>query len=220
MKTKRIQLTAELPLECESLHQLEVFVHAEGQRIKQQMFEKEAQAIIDRQKELTLVSPPCPHCGEEHTIFAGRKPRQLKTLFGEIHLSLPRLQCQVCERYFFLLQVENICGFDSGVNITQALRRIATLCGSSWPYEQAENVLLELTGVPVSHNQIMNLCESEALGVEANQKQTYETFEAEALVETMNALSDYLSEEEKPLNEAPPASRRASMRSFSTSRCP
>ena len=112
-------------------------------------------------------------------------------------MTLPRLECKECNKYFLLTQAENLSDFEQmrGCNITRGLRRIATLCGASWPYEQAAHVIFELTGVEISHHQIMNLCEAEAKVIQTNQQHTYQTVENEALVETMNALDDYLSEE-------------------------
>ena len=49
--TKEITVTVKLPTEFESLNQLEMAIQTEGQRIKQQLFEQELQAIIDEQKE-------------------------------------------------------------------------------------------------------------------------------------------------------------------------
>lgn len=118
-----------------------------------------------------------PTLRKKNSIFWGSKERQLKTLFGPIHLTIPRLQCQSCHKYFLITQTENLCDLDCpcGVNITKALRRIATLCGASWPYEQAEKVIRELTGVQVSHEHIKNLCESEAKVIDEEQQQTYNT---------------------------------------------
>ncbi len=59
------------------------------------------------------------------------------------------------------------------MNITGALRRIATLCGASWPYQQAETVIRELTGIEISHDHIKNLCESEASIVAEGNQETY-----------------------------------------------
>ncbi|MFB3041319.1 MAG: hypothetical protein ACE1ZS_05890 [Candidatus Poribacteria bacterium] len=90
-------------------------------------------------------------------------------------MTIPRLQCQSCRKYFLITQTENLRDLDCpcGVNITNALKRIATLCGASWPYEQAEKVIRELTGVEVSHDHIKNLCESEAKVIGEEQQQIY-----------------------------------------------
>ena len=61
------------------------------------------------------------------------------------------------------------------MNITGALKRIAMLCGASWPYQQAETVIGELTGIEISHDHIKNLCESEASIVAEGNQQTYNT---------------------------------------------
>jgi len=82
------------------------------------------------------------------------------------------------------------------MNITDALRRIATLCGASWPYQQAEIVIRELTGIEISHDHIKNLCESEASIVAEGNQQTYNSLYDESLVDAVESLVDYLAEED------------------------
>jgi len=90
-------------------------------------------------------------------------------------------------------------------NVTPALRRIAIRCGASWPYRQAQETILELTGVQISHEQIRQLCSDEAEKVNAQEAEGYQKIYQQGLVETMETLVEYLSE--KPLYEAerPPA---------------
>ena len=82
------------------------------------------------------------------------------------------------------------------MNITGALRRIATLCGASWPYQQAETVIRELTGIEVSHDHIKNLCESEASIVAKGNQETYNSLYDESLVDAVESLVDYLAYED------------------------
>ena len=64
MDTKQITVTLTLPKKFESLHALEMAIHAEGQRIKQQLFETELQAVIDEEKQNVSLKPlACPDCG-------------------------------------------------------------------------------------------------------------------------------------------------------------
>ena len=63
MDTKEITVTIQLSTEFESLNQLEMAIQTEGQRIKQQLFEQELQAIIDQEKEKASKAPiACPDC--------------------------------------------------------------------------------------------------------------------------------------------------------------
>ena len=88
MDIKEVTVTVQLPKKFESLDQLEMAIHTEGQRIKQQLFTEAFQAIIDNQKENASEEPiACPHW-QKGRIFFGSKLRQLKTLFGEIHLPI------------------------------------------------------------------------------------------------------------------------------------
>ena len=59
---RRIQITVELPDEFDSIEQLEATIHAEGQHLKQRLFEKELQAIIDKPKVAASEPFACPHC--------------------------------------------------------------------------------------------------------------------------------------------------------------
>ena len=199
MAQKEVTITIQLPAQFESLHQLEMAIHTEGQRIKQRLFEAELQAIINEQKEkVSDEGVTCPYCQKKNCIFFGNKPRQLKTLFGEVHLLIPRLQCKECKKYFLITQTEAGCDFEcpNGGNITTALKRIATLCGASWPFQQAQEVIEQLTGVQVSHDHIRNLCASEAKKIEQQQQQTYDTLLGEVISEAMEALADDFDDRE------------------------
>ncbi len=75
MDTKQITVTLTLPKKFESLHALEMAIHAEGQRIKQQLFETELQAVIDEEKQNVSQKPlACPDCGKK-TAFSGEANR-------------------------------------------------------------------------------------------------------------------------------------------------
>jgi len=71
MDTKQITVTLTLPKKFESLHALEMAIDAEGQRIKQQLFETELQAVIDDEKQNVSQKPlACPDC-EKKIAFSG-----------------------------------------------------------------------------------------------------------------------------------------------------
>ncbi len=75
MDTKQVTVTIQLPTQFESLHELEMAIHAEGQRIKQQVFETELQAVIDEEKQNVSQKPlACPDCGKK-TTFSGEANR-------------------------------------------------------------------------------------------------------------------------------------------------
>ncbi len=59
---KKVQITVELPDEFDSIEQLETLIDAEGQKIKQRLFEKELQARIDEPKRAIDEPSTCPHC--------------------------------------------------------------------------------------------------------------------------------------------------------------
>ena len=120
----------------------------------------------------------------------------MKTVFGEAHFSVPRQKCPDCQQTFSVSTplLEATDPLDDS-NITQSLRKIAILCGSSWPFRQAANVLHELTGVTLSFGHIRWLCADEAKVTCAEFDEKYDQIEWEALVETMEVLVEYLADE-------------------------
>ena len=92
----------------------------------------------------------------------------------------------------------------NGSNTTSEWRKIAILCGSSWPFRQAANVLWQLTGVELSFSYIRWLCANEAEIVAAQANAEYQTAEWEALVGTTEVLVESLADQPRqPM--APPA---------------
>lgn len=75
MDTRQITVKFNLPSQFKSLHELEMAIDAEGQRIKQQLFETELQAVIDEEKQNVSQKPlACPDCGKK-TAFSGEANR-------------------------------------------------------------------------------------------------------------------------------------------------
>ena len=62
MRKVHITVEVEFPDEFDSIDQLEVIIQAEGQKLKQRLFEKELQAIIAKPKEAVSEPSACPHC--------------------------------------------------------------------------------------------------------------------------------------------------------------
>ena len=61
MAQKEVTITIQLPDQFESVHQLEMAIHTEGQRIKQQLFQQELQAMINEEK-VNDEGAACPYC--------------------------------------------------------------------------------------------------------------------------------------------------------------
>ena len=80
----------------------------------------------------------------------------------------------------------------NGSNVTSELRKIAILCAGSWPFRQAANVLLQLTGVELSFSHIRWLCANEAEIVSTQDQTESDQVEWEALVETTEVLVESL----------------------------
>ncbi len=88
--------------------------------------------------------------------------------FGEVEFDLPRMRCKACG-LLFNLQTGTLSDLESlrDANITPAIRRIAIRCAAAWPYRQAQQSIVDFTGVSISHEQIRQLCSDEAKKVHA-----------------------------------------------------
>ena len=115
----------------------------------------------------------------------GNRARVLKTVFGPVHFRLPRQKCRLCQQTFSLSKP----GLElNGSNVTSEWRKIAILCASSWPFRQAANVLLQLTGVELSFSHIRWLCANQAEIVSAQDPAESDKVEWEAPAETTEVL--------------------------------
>jgi hypothetical protein len=81
----------------------------------------------------------CPRCGSDQVQTQGTKRRVLLTGFGRVDVTLKRLRCRACRLLF--RPAERCLAEVKGHNITPALRDLAALVGSSWPYDTAAGVL-------------------------------------------------------------------------------
>lgn len=92
---------------------------------------------------------PCPACGEAASHPAGSKARRVETLFGPVALPRRRRRCGRCGRHY---QPDDavLAPAVGGGRLSPHLREVAVLCGASWPYRQAAEVLGRLRGVPLS----------------------------------------------------------------------
>lgn len=97
--------------------------------------------------------PPCPTCGGHAVHPAGAKPRKLETGFGPVWLRRQRVRCAGCARHF--QPDDAVLGSAlGGGRLSPRLVDLAALCGASWPYRQAADVLGRLRGAPLSHEAV------------------------------------------------------------------
>jgi hypothetical protein len=91
----------------------------------------------------------CPACGEAASVGAGSKARQLETLFGPVALPRQRRRCRGCGRHY--QPDDAVLAREVGTGqLSPHLREVTALCGASWPYRQAADVLGRLRGTPLS----------------------------------------------------------------------
>ena len=178
---KTIQLSLQVADDITSIDQLEQYVNLLGQQIKRQLFTNMLTQLGQSESQSDTTPSTCPLCKKSETMAWVNRPRVLKTVFGQVHFRLLCQKCQQCQHTFSL----SMPGLElNGSNTTSEWRKIAILCGSSWPFRQAANVLWQLTGVELSFSYIRWLCANEAEIVAAQANTEYQTAEWEALAET------------------------------------
>jgi hypothetical protein len=97
----------------------------------------------------------CPACGSDQFHAQGTKRRVLLTRFGRVDMPLKRLRCLACRQLF--RPAESCLAEVKGHNVTPALRDLAALVGSSWPYETAAGILKRLSGVTLSDERLRQI---------------------------------------------------------------
>jgi hypothetical protein len=91
----------------------------------------------------------CPACGAEASRPAGSKARRVETLFGPVALPRQRRCCAACGRHYQPDDAVLVPEVGTG-RLSPCLRELAVLCGASWPYRDAAQVLGRLRGAPLS----------------------------------------------------------------------
>ena len=155
-----------VPEEAVDLAELEERVHAWGQTLMRQGLATAWSAQAARRP-----VPPCPACGEPTARPAGSKPRKVETSFGPVWLRRQRVCCTGCGRH---VQPDDAVLARSlgGGRLSPRLTDLAALCGASWPYRQAAQVLGWLRGVPLSHEAVRAVVDGVGQRVAAEQART------------------------------------------------
>jgi uncharacterized protein UPF0236 len=139
-----IAVPLELPDAPLGIGGLEAHVEAWGRRVMRQGLTAAwaAQAVL-------RPAGPCPACGAEESQPAGRKARRVETVFGPVSLSRQRRRCGGCGQHY--QPDDTMLAPELGVGrLSPHLRELAVLCGASWPYRQAAEVLGRVRGVPLA----------------------------------------------------------------------
>ena len=140
----------------------------------------------------------CPGCGSEQFHALGTKRRVLLTRFGRVEVPLKRLHCQACRRLF--RPAERCLAEVKGHNVTPALRDLAALAGSSWPYETAAGVLKRLSGVALSDERLRQITNEQGkLVAKAQREQAEQVLQAAVSVEQIRAQREQSSHRSKPV---------------------
>jgi Uncharacterised protein family (UPF0236) len=134
-------VTVSLKIEVDATASLSQMESQIGEAGREAMKAALKQAIKAREEQVQR----CPACDSELVKTQGTKPRVLLTSFGKVEIPLKRMRCQQCHQRF--RPAEECLAEVRGHNITEELRHLAALVGSSWPYETAAGVLKQLSGV-------------------------------------------------------------------------
>lgn len=122
---------------------LEAAVQAWGQQVQQQALAAAWAAGA------AILTPVCPHCGGTAAQVAGTKPRHVETIVGPVALPRRRYRCRTCGRHF--QPADAVLGPVLGRGrCTPAVQELAALCGASWPYAQAAQVLTKVRGATLA----------------------------------------------------------------------
>lgn len=126
------------------LAQLEAAVHTWGLAIQREAL-AQAWAAQATQRPLR----PCPRCAATELHPAGSKRRQIETVFGPVSLPRQRVCCRGCGLHSQPDDAMLTPILGQG-RCTPALRELAAMCGASWPYQQAAQVVGRVRGAPLS----------------------------------------------------------------------
>jgi hypothetical protein len=133
-----------LPEDALALAELEERVQAWGQALMRQGLAEAWSA------QAPLRPPsPCPACGGGEVRPAGGKRRKVETGFGPVWLRRQRVRCTGCRRHFQPDDATLGPTLGDG-RLSPRLTDVVALCGASWPYRQAADVLGWLRGAPLS----------------------------------------------------------------------
>lgn len=133
-----------LPEQPLSVSALERRVEAWGRQVMQQ-----ALAAAWATQATLRSEGRCPACGTGESRPAGHKGRQVETVFGAVTLSRQRRRCTACGRHYQPDDAMLVPELGAG-QISPHLRELIVLCGASWPYRQAADILGRLRGTPLA----------------------------------------------------------------------
>src|SRR3954452_9922745 len=123
---------------------LEARVEAWGRQVMRQALAAAwaAQAVL-------RPAGPCPVCSAAESRPAGSKTRRVETVFGPVALPRQRRCCAGCGRHYQPDDALLVAELGAG-RLSPHLRELTALCGASWPYRQAADVLGRLRGTSLS----------------------------------------------------------------------
>jgi len=104
-------------------------------------------------QEARCPAAPCPACGEAAARPAGTTPRLVEARFGPARLPRRRVRCAGCGRHRRPADPALGAALGGG-RLSPGRRGLAALCGASWPYRRAAEVLGRVRGAPLAHETV------------------------------------------------------------------
>ena len=125
-------------------------------------------------KELSDSSTNLCKCAQGAVVHREKRGRQILTTYGKVEIKRTMSQCQGCGQTRFVL--DEALGLEAYKRVSPMLKKLALLCGASWSYQKASEVLSELLGVEdvISAKQIEKLSRGEAEKVEEKEEIEHE----------------------------------------------
>jgi hypothetical protein len=184
-------VTVSFKIELDATTSLSHMERQIGEAGRAAMKEALAQALHQNEKQ----QKRCPACGSDQVRTQGSKRRVLLTSFGRVEVLLKRLRCQQCRHLF--RPAERCLAEVKGHNVTPDLRELATLVGSSWPYETAAGVLKRLSGVHLSDERLRQLTNEQGSALATHQQS-----EAQQVLKEAVSMSQIRAQREQSHPEA------------------
>jgi len=172
-------VTVSLKIELEasaSLTDMEQQIQAAGRGAMQAALKE---ALHQREEQ----EQTCPACGSKQIHRQGTKRRVLLTSFGRVEVPLKRWRCLTCRRLF--RPAASCLAEVQGSNVTPALRELAALVGSAWPYATAAGILQRLSGVQLSDERLRHLTNEQGTCLARQQQAHAERLLADAVNPTL-----------------------------------
>jgi len=138
-----------------------------GQLVQQEL----AKAASD---EADFPPQACPYCGEQRLYSMRKKKRTLVTTKGEIHVERTVWLCAACRHSH--APFDRAMGVARGAKWTPEVERNAARLAAAVPFEEASEILREMTGLEVSSSEIDRIAQQHGSALDREQRRAEEVW--------------------------------------------